>query len=122
MASDTQIKFFLISAEDVKSDSRFWADIKRAITPTTENTEPLKTESHPSHFSKWRWIALTSMTLVLIILIPFQMLRKRPQNFKKKSENQIVLKSIKIEEAPAKTYFFQTKNPNRLIIWAKKAD
>ncbi|MCK4836111.1 MAG: hypothetical protein KAT17_05720 [Candidatus Aminicenantes bacterium] len=120
--SDTHIKSLLISAEDLHPRPDLWTDMEEAIKSYPKIRKPVIPESKPIIFPKWQWIAAALILTGLIILIPIQILKNRPDAIQKTTRNQIVLKSIKIEESTAKAYFFQSKNPNRLIIWAQKTN
>jgi hypothetical protein len=61
--------------------------------------------------------------LVLIgmtILIPRLLFKENMEIRKSDTAENIIVKSVKFNNRPAKTYFFQTSNPKRLIIWVQK--
>ena len=120
--SDDQIKPLMISFRDISSDPGLWTDIEKAITANSQIRETIKTKYRLFLLPKWQWVAAALTVLLLIILIPPHFQKKRSETIQEASRNQIVLKSIKIGETPARTFFFQSKNPHRLIIWAKKAN
>lgn len=116
------IEPIFFSARDFQQQSDLWPEIKTKIE---QPPVALKQRIFPSKHSpilRWQWITATLVLIGMAVLIPNLILRKREENPKRTVAGNIIVKSIKSNNRPAKTYFFQTGNPKRLIIWVQKTN
>lgn len=111
-----------ISPRNCQNLPSIWPHLKKQILQAEEKKARKKSFIFPH---KWQW-ALTVLGLFcLILFLPY--LWKKNKNFSIthktasiKKGPQIILKTVKMGNRPAKTYFFQSSHPDRLIVWVQK--
>jgi len=120
--TNKNIKSIFFSDRDFHHQSDLWPEIKRKIDQPS--AAPKQSISLLKHFPvlQWQWITATLVLIGMAILIPNLILKKREESLKGTVAKNIIVKSIKFNNRPAKTYFFQTSNPKRLIIWVQKTN
>ena len=118
--TNKNIKPIFFSALDFQHQSDLWPEIKKEIEQAP--AEPKKRIFPSKHFPvlQWQWITAALVLIGMAILIPNLILKKGEESLKGTVAENIIVKSIKFNNQPAKTYFFQTRNPKRLIIWVQK--
>jgi len=112
-----------IFPSDCQNHPSLWPQIKKKIALEKEKKNRKKSFIF---FPKWQWTLLVIGLICIFLLLPY--LSKKNSNFKF-TENiesiqrgsKIILKSVKMENQPAKTYFFQSNHPDRLIVWVQKS-
>ena len=80
----------------------------------------------------WPVIATAASLVMVVFLFVFFYLIKSPINqkrswdsiqfstFNKSHNSKIVIRSIHVNKQPAKTFYFQSKNKDKVIIWVQK--
>jgi len=121
---DRQLKDFLVSpyeSENLPSvlpyinKHRNYSEEYLPLNPKNEWRLPLN----------WQWkAALIGLVIVFVIIfLPFSPKEKPfPKNTPLTDShlnNQVVVKSVKIDNSAVKYYFFKSKDPDKLIIWAQ---
>ena len=125
--TDERVRQLLVSLEDSDALSSVWPRLQGKIQEE-ETVKPVsKTKKGLSIFHKWQWAAVGVALLLMIILLPFSLnFDKKPIDtsgsgeVEEKVDEQVVVESVKIDSHAAKIYFFNSKDPNKLIVWVKK--
>jgi hypothetical protein len=98
-----------------------WPQIRRQIVSLQKEAPAV-----PTGLLNWRWgLATASLALVVLLLVVVLPLFKGPlpmaddKRAHSNSEDLIVVKSVQVDNRPARTYFFQTQK-DRLIVWVQK--
>ena len=112
----------LLSPRDCQDNPSLWPEIKKRIILDQENKTG---EKRFIFIPRWQWVLPVLGLICLIIFLPYLSQKTDISNIpgnKKilKSGSKIILKSVKMENLPAKTYFFQSSHPDRLIVWVQK--
>lgn len=117
---DKNIESVFFSARDFQQQSDLWPEVKRKIQHPTREQKPVR--SGPKRFPalRWQWVSAALVLIGITILIPRLLVKKSMEIRKIDTAENIIVKSVKFNNRPAKTYFFQTSNPKRLIIWVQK--
>ena len=76
-------------------------------------------------FPKWQWAAVGLLLVMLIFFFPFSPGEKPviitgAGQLEGNGNEQIVVESVKIGSKSAKFYIFQSKDPDKLIVWTQK--
>ena len=118
--TDKNIESVFFSARDFQQQSDLWPEVKREIQHSTREQKPVR--SVPKRFPtlRWQWISAALVLIGMTILIPQLLFKGNIEIRKSDTAENIIVKSVKFNNRPAKTYFFQTSNPKRLIIWVQK--
>jgi hypothetical protein len=119
---DESLNQVSISPRDCQDLPSVWPEIKKQIR-LDQKKGARKKRCIP--IPRWGWVLPVLGLVCLIIFFPF--LTEKNDNStisqdKKiiKSTSKIILKSVKLENVPAKTFFFQSSHPDRLIVWVQK--
>ena len=122
-----------ITPDKVKVPPDLWWNINKRIEEIqhphhpglVENKAKIKKKIkwRPGDIFNWKWAAAT--VVILILLVPFIILRKGANNTGSEKlivveDREIIIQSIKVENQPAKVVYFQPGSKNRLIVWVKK--
>lgn len=118
--TDKNIESVFFSARDFQQQSDLWPEVKRKIQHSTRERNRL--QSGPKRFLalRWQWVSAALVLIGMTILIPRLLFKENMEIRKSDTAENIIVKSVKFNNRPAKTYFFQTSNPKRLIIWVQK--
>ena len=125
--TDEGVKELLVSLEDSNALPAVWQRLQGKIQEE-ETVKPVpKPKKGLSIFHKWQWAAVGVALLLMILLLPFSLtFDKEPIDtsgtgeMEEKEDEQVVVESVKIDSHAAKIYFFNSKDPNKLIVWVKK--
>jgi hypothetical protein len=122
-----------ITADKVKVPADAWWNIRKRIEKIEHSHCPdllinkakikKKIKWSPGDTFNWKW-AVAAM-VILLLLVPFFIIRKRTDNIKIEKpvvvENrEIIIQSVRIENQQANVVYFQPGTKNRLIVWVKK--
>jgi len=118
--TDKNIESVFFSARNFQQQSDLWPEVKREIQHSTREQKPVR--SGPKRFPalRWQWVSAALVLIGMTILIPRLLVKENMEIRKSDMAENIIVKSVKFNNRPAKTYFFQTSNPKRLIIWVQK--
>ncbi len=118
--TNENIESVFFSARDFQQQSGLWPEVKREIQHSTMEQKPVR--SGPKRFPalRWQWVSAALVLIGMTILIPRLLFKGNMEIRKSDTAENIIVKSVKFNNRPAKTYFFQTSNPKRLIIWVQK--
>jgi hypothetical protein len=119
---DETLSQVLISPRDCQDLPSLWPEVKKQIILDQEN------EAGKKRFvfiPRWQWVLPVLGLICLIIFLPYLSEKNNISNIPGKQKilkrgSKIILKSVKMENLPAKTYFFQSSHPDRLIVWVQK--
>lgn len=120
--TDKNIESVFFSARDFQQQFDLWPEVKIEIQHSTREGKPV--QSGPKRFLalRWQWVSAALILIGMTILIPRLLVKEKMEIRKSDKVENIIVKSIKFNNRPAKAYFFQSKNPNRLIIWVQKTN
>lgn len=122
-AAVNQIDSIGITPETADQGVDLWPGVEdrlaveeRAETPAPKRIKP--------RARTWGWALAGAAVPAIAILIPLA-LQHGPGNTGEQNEmtaqdKKIFINSVTVENRPAKTFYFQPENKDRLIIWVKK--
>lgn len=120
LADEKKIKEIMKSPHNTKGMD-LWAGVKKEIL-SLPGKSSLKTRRIPVIAWKWRLGLTGAALLIIIILLPFLLHRGSgidPESTGITSK-KIVVKSLRIENRPAKSFYFQSKDRDKIIVWVQK--
>jgi hypothetical protein len=128
-AADDQVRELLVSPKKAKTLPGIWPYVHRHM----ENREDsLIKEPAPKRkwslaiFPGWQWKAAAVALVLLLVIVFFPFFFEKKQSISKihqpgkEAEDKVVVKSVKIGSKAAKFYFFESKDPDKVIVWAVK--
>jgi hypothetical protein len=127
--TDETAKQLLVSLREAQTLPTVWPSVYGEIEKEKEKTGEVKVKpAKVLTINRWQWAAavgMVSAVLLLLIFFPFFIGEKSPDSSESKqkeliTENQVVIKSVKIGSEAAKFYVFQSEDPDKLIVWAQK--
>jgi hypothetical protein len=129
VAAGEQVKELFVSLEDVQPLPGVWPYLNRHMEDTADRNTGVPVpaaKTGPGFFPGWGWktAAVGLVLLLMLVSLPFLLLKKTPTRETHQEElkagDKVVVKSVKIGSEAAKFYFFQSKDPDKLIVWAEK--
>lgn len=129
VAADDRVRELLVSPEKAKTLPVIWPYVHKHMEDTgdAQTKEPgPKQEWRLAILPGWQWKAAAVGLLLLLVIVFF------PFSFEKKqssaethqvgieAEDRVVVKSVKIGSKAAKFYFFESKDPDKVIVWAER--
>lgn len=123
-ADVSELKPLLVAPEDIEPDPDLWPRLRHDIrSPQAKMPE--------SPISPFPWAAtlrwgLAGAIVLLLVGIPGYLYFHQPEiqsgivSVGEPGENKIVVKFLEIEGRPADCYYFQSKDKNKLILWAER--
>lgn len=110
-------------------------DIKNKFTEEIYQIEPVKSGKKARYH--WFWPVFTTaaslLVVVVVLFFSFYFNKTTSKQYNKKliaqspgvekeQSRKIIIRSVRIKNKPAKTFYFQSKNKNRLIVWTQKKE
>jgi hypothetical protein len=115
LASAEEVKTLLVQGSEVKEFRDLWPAVKAGIA----KKEPLR---FTQAGRRWRWgLAAAGLAAVVLIgILTFRVLGPggSPEN---KGEGRFQINHIRVQDAPASPFLFQSKGSDMILIWAEKA-
>lgn len=110
-----------ITPANVEVPANLWENIEKGIGAISREKE----KRVPRRVNTWKWAAAGAAAALILLLIPFTILRKGPdltagEKHILVQNREIIIHSIKIDNRPADTVYFQPGSSDRLIVWVKK--
>jgi hypothetical protein len=128
-AADDQVRELLVSPDKAKTLPGIWPYVHKHMEGTgdSQTKEPApKQKWRPAILPGWQWkaAAVGLLLLLVIVFFPFSFEKKQPGTETHQAgieaEDRVVVKSVKIGSKAAKFYFFESKDPDKVIVWAEK--
>lgn len=126
-AAGEKIKELLVSLEDSKALPAVWPRLQRKIQEEETGKPVPKRKTGLIVFHRWQWAAAATVLLLMMVLLPLLFSPgKKPAAIpgtgttEEKVEEQVVVESVKINSQAAKIIYFNSKDPDKLIVWVKK--
>jgi hypothetical protein len=128
-AADDRVRELLVSPEKAKTLPGIWPYVHKHMEDRgdSQTKEPMpKQKWSLAILPGWQWKAAAVGLLLLLVIVFF------PFSFEKKqssaeihqagieAEDRVVVKSVKIGSKAAKFYFFESKDPDKVIVWAER--
>lgn len=120
LAPDTEIKKTLVRAEDLLKIPDLWPDIWKSIGFPAKKQKSVFKKMRLFLLPGFRWTAIAVAFTGFVLLISILLFKPESSQDRRETSKKIFVKSIKLNDHPAKTFFFQSSEPNRLIIWVKE--
>ena len=129
VTADDQVRELLVSPDKAKTLPGVWPYVHKHMEDTGDSPtkEPVpKRKRVPAILPGWQWKA-AAVGLLLRMVFVFS-----PLSFEKKqatpgiyqsgieAEERVVVKSVKTGSKAAKFYFFESKDPDKVIVWAER--
>lgn len=128
-AADDPVRWMLVSPEKAKTLPGIWPYVHKHMEDTgdSQTREPgQKRKWGPAIFPGWQWKAAAVGLVLLLVIVFFPFSFEKKQSTSKihqagiEAEDRVVVKSVKIGSKAAKFYFFESKDPNKVIVWAER--
>lgn len=120
---DDLFKQTQISPQDCLKLPTVWPGIKNMIN---REEQEKRRKKNFILLPRWKWALPVFGIICMVLLLPNLLQKKRiPSSSRttdQKKNPMILLKSVKMENQPAKTFFFKSRHPDRLIVWVEKGD
>ena len=109
-------------------------DTKNKFTEEIHQIEPVKSGKKARYYWFWPAFATAASLLIVVVLFfsfYFNKTTNKQDNKKliaqslgkeKKQSRKVIIRSVRIENKPAKTFYFQSKNKDRIIVWTQKKE
>ena len=130
MTTDEQLKDLLVSPKEAQSLPEVWPYVNRRLEEPADSPAREREKRMPRKWQwQWRWTTAAVIGVFLVMAVvfhPFSPGKKQPapdtRAARIDSTSRVVVKSVKIGSKAAKYYFFQSKDPDKLIIWAQRSE
>lgn len=128
-AADDQVRELLISPERAKTLPAIWPYVHQHMEDTgdIQSKEPApKQKWNLAILPGWQWKAAAVGLLLLLVIVFFPYFFEKKQSApglyqaETEAEDRVVVKSVKTGSEAAKFYFFESKDPNKVIVWAER--
>jgi hypothetical protein len=128
-AADDAVRELPVSPEEAKTLPGIWPYVHKHMEGTGDSqTKELapKQKWRPAILPGWQWKAAAVCLLLLLVFVffPFSFEKKQPTSeiyqAEIEVEDRVVVKSVKIGSKAAKFYFFESKDPDKVIVWAER--
>jgi hypothetical protein len=128
-AADDQVRELLISPEKAKTLPGIWSYVNQHMEDRGDSLtkEPgQKRKWGQAILPGWQWKAAAVGLLLLLAIVFFPFSFEKKQSDAKthqvgiEAEDRVVVKSVKTGSEAAKFYFFESKDPNKVIVWAER--
>lgn len=128
-AADDPVRELLVSPGKAKILPGIWPYVNKHMEDTgdSQTREPgQKRKWGPAILPGWQWkaAAVGLVLLLFIVFFPFSFEKKQSpsENYQAEieAEDRVVVKSVKIGSKAAKFYFFESKDPDKVIVWAER--
>ena len=129
VAADVQVRELLVSPEKAKTLPGIWPYVHKHMEDTgaSQTREPeLKRKWGRAILPGWQWKAAAVGLVLLLVFVFFPFSFEKKQSTSKihqagiEAEDRVVVKSVKIGSKAAKFYFFESKDPDKVIVWAER--
>lgn len=126
-ADERFVKAVFATASEEKSGPDLWPRVRREIIAIQRKSRVVAAGSRRGlllGLPRWGWVT-ASLGLVILLLVAGLPLfkgdgsRAGAESAAEDSGDLIIIKSVQVDNRPAKTFFFQTR-PDRLIVWVQK--
>lgn len=124
LAEDVVIEKKIVTSENINPGMDLWPGIKDGILALegAQRRQPERVSLSTFFFGrKWQF-GLAAALLVLALLVPILLYRGSDVADPETAgivNSEIVVKSIRIENRPAKTFYFQSEDADKVIVWVK---
>jgi hypothetical protein len=128
-AADDRVRGLLVSPEKAKTLPGIWPYVYKHMDDTgdSQTKEPVPRQKwRPAILPGWKWKAAAVGLLLLLVIVfsPFSFEKKQSPSesyqAEIEAEDRVVVKSVKIGSKAAKFYFFESKDPDKVIVWAER--
>jgi hypothetical protein len=129
VTADDQLRELLVSPGKAKTLPGIWPYVHKHMEDTGEaqSREPgQRRKWGRAILPGWQWkaAAVGLLLLLFIVFFPFSF-EKKPSTSEThqagiEAEDRVVVKSVKIGNKDAKFYFFASKDPDKVIVWAER--
>jgi len=121
LADETAIASILIGPAETTGEMDLWPGIQRDIFSLQRNKQPKPGKTF-TRTRKWQLGLSGALILLILITAPF-LLKKNGGTDPETAgiiNSEIVVKSIRIDKQPVRSYFFQSADANKIIVWVQK--
>ena len=121
LADETTIAGILIGPGKTTGEMDLWAGIQRDIFSLQKNKQPKPGKTF-ARVRKWQ-LGLSGALILLILIIVPSLLKKSSGTDPETAgiiNSEIVVKSLRIDKQPVRSYFFQSADANKIIVWVQK--
>lgn len=119
-ADKGKIKEFLVSLENASALPPLWPGLMEKIPEGEKDIPVPKPKSRRLVTLKWQWAAAAAL-LVIVLLIPLAFgPGAGPEAGREQMIEEVVVESVKAFNHPAGMIYFNSRDPDRLIVWVKK--
>ena len=123
-----KIRSIGVTPDNVRVPADLWENIKKRIAPVQDRhwRGAEAVDRRVVRRASTRRLAVAgAAAMILLFIISLVVLHKGPDFGSSErsivvQNRKIIIHSIKVENRPAKTVYFQPGSSNRLIVWAKK--
>lgn len=122
LADETKIAKFIIPPRKIAKNTDLWPGIRNEILQVQRDNR-LKDRGIPTGVHKWRLGIIGATILLVIILVPFFLLKDGSGGVQVTAgakNNHVVIKSLRIGNQPIQGYFFQSQAADKVIVWVQK--
>lgn len=117
------IKGLLVSLEDSKALPALWPGLRKRMSEDETGNRIPEPKSHRPVFHKWQWAAAAAVLLLMAVLIPLSFGPGAGPDRGidgEKTDDRVVVESVKVNNRPAGIIYFNSKDPDKLIVWVEK--
>lgn len=118
-----EIKELLVSLEDTKALPDLWPGLQKKIPGDETGNRVPEPSHHRPVFHKWQWAAAAAILLLMAVLIPLTFgpgAGPDTGTDGEETDNRVVVESVKVNDRAAGIIYFNSKDPDKLIVWVKK--
>jgi hypothetical protein len=128
VTTDDQVREMLVSPQNTKTLPSIWPYVHKHMDETGYSLTGVpgpKKRWITAILPGWQWkVAIVGIFLILVLLLfPFLHEKKSTLNIIHTgigAADKVMIKSIKIDSKATKFYFFESKDPDKVIVWAER--
>ena len=129
VAADDRVRELLVSPEKAKTLPGIWPYVHKHMEERedSQTKEPApKRKWGLAILPGWQWKAAAVGLILLLVFVFFPFSFEKKQSTSEihqaeiEAEDRVMVKSVKIGSEAAKFYFFESKDPDKVIVWAER--
>jgi hypothetical protein len=111
----------LIGPGKTTGEMDLWPGIQRGIF-SLQRKKQLKAGKTFARAGKWQLGLIGALILLILVMVP-ALLKETGGTDPETAgiiNSEIVVKSLRIDKQPVRSYFFQSEDANKIIVWVQK--
>ncbi|MCP5102268.1 MAG: hypothetical protein GY950_02765 [bacterium] len=115
-----KIEGLLVSLEDSTALPALWPGLQTKMAEDERGRPVPERKLLRPVFHKWQWAAAAAVLVLIAVLIPLSFGPGAGPGNGENGNQQVIVESVKVNSRAADVVYFNSKDPDKLIVWVKK--